>query len=267
MDIKELKNRKEDAPYRHPWELARIEVIFKELKKIIKLTDSIEDISIIDIGCGDLFVLESINEAFKFKELLGVDNAINQDIIEKYEENCTNKKIRLFNDLNQIQISKNNISIILLLDVIEHINNDKLFLDNLLKCAFVNEKTIFFITVPSYQSLFCSHDVFLAHYRRYSNTQLVALLRATNYYIISKGYFFSILLIPRLMTVLKEKFFTKKDSNTVDGTDLTNWNQKKLISLGLKYALLVDYFITMNLLKIKVRLPGLSNFVICKKSV
>jgi hypothetical protein len=115
--------------------------------------------------------------------------------------------------------------------------------------------------------LFCSHDNFLQHYRRYSNSQIVNLLKTTNYYIIANGYFFFILIFPRLVKIIKEKVFRFIKQNETTGTGLTTWKGNKFVSSFIKNFLLFDYLITSSLLKIKIKVPGLSTFVICKKSV
>lgn len=266
MDIKEIQNDNINI-LRHPWELARVEILIRFLKEATQNIDK-SAISIIDIGCGDLFVLEKISDILKFDEFYGIDIAIDDENVKRLESKYQRKKIHILNDLTNLTIHKNNISIVLLNDIIEHVVDDKTFLLNLQENSFINEKTIFIITVPAFQYLFCSHDTYLEHYRRYNNSQLVKLLKNSNYIINSDGYFFFSLLIPRLVKVFKEKNFgIQKKQNEIKGTDLTNWKGNKFVSLLIKNILLFDYFLTSFFKKLKIKIPGLSTYAICKKSV
>ena len=55
---------------------------------------------------------------------------------------------------------------VILMDVLEHTFNDTEFLKEILKKT--PQDSFLFITVPSFQFLFSSHDVYLKHYRRYT---------------------------------------------------------------------------------------------------
>ena len=266
MDIKEIQNKKSTSSLRHPWELARIEIIIRMLKQITKEINT-SNISVIDIGCGDLFVLEKISETFQFNEYFGVDVAFTDDTIKALESKYFNRQTIITKDLTKVNVNKSNISIVLLLDVIEHIENDRKFLHDLSKYSFVNENTIFIFTVPSFQSVFCSHDEFLVHFRRYSNSQLIKTLKEANYRITSSGYFFTSLLLLRLIEVSKEKLFKSLDSKPLEGTGLTDWDSNKLATYMIKYILLTDFFIAMFFLKFRIKIPGLSNFAICKRII
>ena len=70
---------------------------------------------------------------------------------------------------------------------------------------FVQNETIWFITVPAFQNLFCTHDVFLGHYRRYDNQMLISHTEKANLKTLDVGYFFMSLLLPRYLQVKKEK--------------------------------------------------------------
>lgn len=265
MDIKEAVNRKNNSGCRHPWELARVEIVKFFLLETTKKINP-EKINIIDIGCGDLFVLETIGSCFNFKSLTGIDTAIDANTIKLLNNKYENTKITVCNDLKQVSVSENEISIILLLDVVEHINDDKSFLSGLLKYNFVNEKTTFIVTVPSFQNLYCSHDDYMLHFRRYSNFMIVKLLNDCNYTIQKNGYFFFILLLPRLIINIKERILKKHFVSDTE-TALTTWKGGRLITNVLKTILLLDFHVLSFFKKLNIKLPGLSNYVICKKSV
>ena len=264
MDIKEIQHKNPKAE-RHPWELARVEIIKSFIKKVTRGYNP-ANISIIDFGCGDLFVLEQIYDAFKFDEVFGIDDALNSEDIKIIKSQYLGRKFNVLNSINDVIINKNNFSIVLLNDVIEHIQDDNRFLISLHEQSFVNENTVFIFTVPAFQFLFCSHDTFLEHYRRYSNHQLTNLLKSTNYSICSGGYFFSVLIFPRFIKVMKERYFGIRKNKEFHQSDLMNWNGNKILSGFIKNVLLFDYWITSILSKLKIKIPGLSIYAICKKS-
>jgi hypothetical protein len=118
--------------------------------------------------------------------------------------------------------------------------------------------------VPAFQSLFGSHDTFLGHYRRYSNRQTRKVLKSMGLEIVSSGYFFSLLIPVRLMQVLKEKVFgTKGDVES----KLVSWRGGKKKSVIIKHILYIDFLVSRFFGFFGINLPGLSNYVICRKPV
>lgn len=73
------------------------------------------------------------------------------------------------------------------LNVVEHIHNDELALQNCYKLLKKNGHLV--VLVPSYQLLYNVLDKNLDHYRRYTKKNLSALFLKTNYTILSKQCF------------------------------------------------------------------------------
>jgi trans-aconitate methyltransferase len=262
MDIKEKKERNSNAMTRHPWETARAKFIERLLEQELK-DYNCSNTTLIDIGCGDLYVLNTMDRKFGFYRVIGVDTAFDDKISKLLIEETANNKIKLYNNINELSIN-NEKTIILLMDVIEHIKDDHTFLYDLISSDFVNEQTTFIITVPSYQKLFSSHDTTMNHYRRYSNKMLIKTLKQNNYHIKESGYFFSILLLPRIIRVLKEKI---SDKGRQKETVVSTWNKGKFITITIKKLFQFDFYIVNAFRKININIPGLSNYVICKKHV
>lgn len=91
------------------------------------------------------------------------------------------------------------------LNVIEHIEDDKLAIANCKK--FLRKGGNLIILVPSYQSLFNNFDFQLGHYRRYNIPKLINLFRKNDLEIIHQQYFNSIGTLGWLVngTFLKKK--------------------------------------------------------------
>lgn len=262
MDLRETKAFSNTSVARHPWELARLEVIEKIFKKNSSRT---EGTTIIDIGCGDTFFVEKFAEYFPSVNFIAVDTAFSNEIITEYSSRLLGKKIKLFSSLDEAKSSISSpVSAIFLFDVVEHIEEDYSFLRNLAAQEFISPQTKLFITVPAFQSLFTSHDVFLGHYRRYTNVSLKKLVSQTGFQEIESGYFFLSLVPARILQWLKEKVIGQPNKPT---TDVAEWRGGSFITGFIKSILIFDYTITSLFKKAGINVPGLSNYIVCRKSV
>jgi SAM-dependent methyltransferase len=97
--------------------------------------------------------------------------------------------------------------LVLLMDVLEHVRDDAAFLKSFVDQA--SSGTRFLITVPAFQFLVSSHDVFLEHERRYSLSQLERLLKGVGLRIRRTSFFLFFLLIPIWCVRLLQKFRMK----------------------------------------------------------
>jgi len=120
------------------------------------------------------------------------------------------------------------------------------------------------ITVPAYQSLFCSHDHFLGHYRRYTNRSLKQTIEKAGFEKLKLGYFFFSLLMPRILQTLKERI--SKPDLSKSTTGLVEWGGGKGITSIIKGVLRLDHRITHGIKMLTgLSLPGLSNYILCKR--
>jgi hypothetical protein len=263
MDLVEANKRNSNNNRRHPWEFARLEVACDLLKDYIK-NDS--NYTVFDIGCGDIFVVTSLSDAYPNVTFYAIDSAFTEDIILRFQSQVGDRKVFLFKSLEEAgQKLGREVDLILLMDVVEHIEKDVEFLKSLSQERFVGSETVVLITVPAFKQLFCSHDVFLGHFRRYTNRSLLASIRAGGFKMIRIGYFFSFLLFPRLLEVVKEKLSPPNRQKATTG--LVEWNRGPLLTTLVRKALVLDYKWTGWLRRYTgLKLPGLSNFVIMKKN-
>lgn len=79
-------------------------------------------------------------------------------------------------------------------DVIEHIEDDTLFLDNLFK--YLRPGGNLFISVPAFNILWSDTDVRAGHFRRYTKASLKNTLLKSGYEVIYISYMFSFLVLP-----------------------------------------------------------------------
>ena len=127
------------------------------------------------------------------------------------------------------KIDTTSANLFLLMDVLEHVDDDFGLLSYYVNLA--NDDSIFFISVPAYQFLWSNHDIFLEHKRRYSMKQIKNLVERTDL-VIEKccyfyGFIFPIILLVRMFT----KFFNaskKPTSNLSLSPPFANFILKKI---------------------------------------
>jgi len=256
MDIKEL-NAALSIDH-HPWEFVRFDVIYSLFKKY-----RIKGINhIFDIGCGDTFFLERFSDRFSTPKYYGIDIAFNDEYIIKQETKLANKKIELYKSLYDIKLLKVKADVVFLLDVLEHIKDDKAFLDDLHKNRFITNETQIYISVPAFKSLYVSRDKWLGHYRRYTIKQLRNKLIECGYVVINEQYFFTCLLFPRMLSVLKEKIH-KPDYDKIIG--IGGYRKNQVFEFVFIWVLKLDFLFSSFLNHFGVKIPGLSCFMLCKK--
>lgn len=261
MDLVEVKNRKKEIA-RHPWELARFEIVRSLLHTHIR---NEENYSILDIGCGDIFFISSLADYYPKVSFYAIDIAFTDEIMEQLKTTINGKNIFLFKTLDEAaRHLKKPADLVLLLDVVEHIEKDVEFLSWLHGHSSISPETLFMITVPAYQSLFCSHDHFLGHYRRYTNRSLKRTIQTAGFRELKLGYFFFSLLLPRILQVFKEKI--AKPDLTKSTTGLVEWNGGSGVTGFIRGVLQLDHKITHAIKAVtRISLPGLSNYILCKK--
>jgi SAM-dependent methyltransferase len=260
MDLKELtQHKKNKKNSRHPWEQARLEFIHKKVKKYI--TQNTAPI-FLDIGCGDTYVAEQLSKRIPHGVFYCVDTAFTEKQLLDFSKKYNKLQIKVFNNLKQaIAQIESEISFVLILDVLEHVEYDLELLIQIKQIEQFNSKSKMLITVPAFQSLFTHHDHVLGHYRRYSNKSLEAITHKSGLETIQKGYFFSSLLLPRFILKIRDLVVKPKSQST----SVAIWSKGLHITNLYKNILILDFSITSFLEKIHLKPFGLSNYMICKK--
>ncbi|MFA0069771.1 hypothetical protein BCU83_18350 [Vibrio breoganii] len=180
------------------------------------------------------------------------------DVVEKnpFSINLLNKiqKINVIEGLYPETLSSqySQYDSIFMFDVLEHIDSDEEslnFTNRLLK-----EGGVLFLTVPSYQFLFSSHDKEMHHFRRYSKKDLERKLEMSNFEIIESNYF-NFFLFPIA-------FF----SRVIGKLGFHSYKQEQKIPHRFLNQLLFTIFRLEKLLLPYIRLPfGLSIFICARK--
>ena len=252
MDISEFSRLKDKGNYnRHPWETSRKNVLHTFLKQS-KIKFPIQ--RIVDIGSGDAFVIHTLVDKNLAKEYYAIDIEYTPEVIAQLKENNNNSNVIYLQNIEEYftKYPSENPTLFLCMDVLEHLENEKIILDNL----HHNPNNYYFFAVPAFQSVFSSHDVLLGHFRRYTLQQLEKLLVSNNFTIIDKGYYFSSLLLFRNI----DKILKKNKDESID-----NWEGSVAKTKIINGILSADFKFSLLLKKQGITIPGLSTYCLCKK--
>jgi trans-aconitate methyltransferase len=137
-------------------------------KLVLKL---VEGKNILDVGCGSGSLSKSLTD--RGFNVTAIDTDCRAVEISK-------KKgiISLVADISEWQTNQK-FDCIILGDVLEHIEDDKLALRKIHN--MLNPNGCIVVNVPSYQALFSKHDLSLGHKRRYSNKELKTKLKESGF--------------------------------------------------------------------------------------
>jgi 2-polyprenyl-3-methyl-5-hydroxy-6-metoxy-1,4-benzoquinol methylase len=262
MDLVESGNKAVEMDRRHPWELARVDVIKRVLRDMVELRAG--DI-VLDVGCGDSFMTEQIARVYPAVTFYGIDTGFDEQLVDTLTGKQTVSNLRLFKTLEDaaLHIGNGKAAVVLLMDVIEHIQDDVSFLRRLQSSPLVHPQARYVLSVPAFGFLFSAHDVVLGHYRRYSNKMLERHLKQAGLEPLVIGYFFSSLLLPRLVLAAKEKLLRFEQRRT---TQVAEWHGSQPWQSFIKNVLVWDFRVSWALYRRGVKLPGLSNLAICRRS-
>ncbi len=178
------------------WFVGRREIAENMFRKYIVTEKLSENFKILDIGCGmggEIKWLEQYGDVF------AVDPEPQAVYFSKEKAKKPNQVIcgALPAEINFGKI----FDCVVALDVLEHIENDRLSLEfvfnNLLKSG-----GFLIITVPAYKFLWSPNDVFNDHKRRYNVRELKSKLEKAGFKIIKLSYYNTLLFMPAFIIKL-----------------------------------------------------------------
>ena len=133
------------------------------------LEESLDEHRVLDLGCGTGGILRDV---LSESVCVGVDrNALALEICAR---NGAGHLVR--GDLTELPFRSESFDAVLLMDVIEHLDDDAGFLRAAADLCAPGGRVI--VAVPAFQLLWSQHDETFEHRRRYSARQLVRVIRA-----------------------------------------------------------------------------------------
>jgi SAM-dependent methyltransferase len=185
---------------RHWWFVARRKII----ENVIKSLKLGKNVSIFDAGCGNGDNLSFLSKYGNVVAMERDDNAL-----KKAVSRATGKVFQgeLPGNIHA-EIKKDN-DLIVMLDVLEHIDDDAGSLRKLNE--YIKEEGKLVLTVPAYQFLWTKHDEQHHHKRRYTANDLKQLIENNGWKVNYISYFNTLLFPLALIDRLKQKIFPVSD--------------------------------------------------------
>jgi len=151
-----------DVDQRHWWFLGRRRILRNVVAALLPPNPNT---TIVDVGCGTGANIAALADDYR---CVGIDTSA--DAIEFARQRFP--KVTFFTGIAPRDLGEEaaRADAMLLMDVLEHVPNDRAVLEPLIRAA--HPGALILITVPADMKLWSSHDVGLLHYRRYDPDML-----------------------------------------------------------------------------------------------
>lgn len=180
-----------DGIEHHWWHLARNHLLLTELNKLIQARSAV-----LDVGCGRGITVQYLRS--RGIKCAGVELASARPLAGMEQHiHC---------GINAVDLpleERSGYTVILLLDVIEHLADPAPFLQSL--ASAFGQLSHIVITAPARPELWSNYDEFYGHHRRYTPEMINDLARELGWRLVGQSYFFRPLYLPaRLLAALKK---------------------------------------------------------------
>ena len=250
MDLREAHA---NTAARHPWETARA----RFFARLLADSGALAQVrSGLDVGAGDAwFAAQLAAQLPKNARLHCVDAEYTPATVAALAENLPPQV-----DLCT-QPPPGPHDLVLLLDVLEHVPDDRAFLAELVARDLAPGGWML-ISVPAWQGLFTSHDKFLQHFRRYGPAQARSVLQGAGLQIVRSGGLFHSLLLPRFVGKLRERALGVHPA--AHDPHIT-WRAGKPVTAAVNAAFSLDNAASRLLSRWGADVPGLTWWALCRK--
>ena len=252
MDLSEVPG----TPFqRHPWEVARAR-FFRDVVRGAGLSAGPR--AVLDVGAGDGYLTGLL-----LADLPGGSSAV------CFDDHYTDEDLRRLGASSPPGLTftrqrpAGRFDLILLLDVIEHVPDDRAFVGSFVAHNLAPGGAVV-VSVPAWPALFSRHDEALKHYRRYSPTAARAMLARAGLAAFRSGGLFHSLVLPRALTVAGERLQRRLGRTPAPPAHLGQWGGGAFVSAAVTGALTVDNALSHLLARFDRTLPGLSFWALCR---
>ncbi len=167
----------------HWWYLARRKIIFDWVERTMT---TYKNPQILDIGCGTGFNIVYLNQ-------LGYNKVVGLDFSPDALEYCRSRQLNVLicGNAENLPISQRCYDLILVLDIIEHLKDDRRALSEIFRALKPDGTLIIF--VPAFQFLWSFQDEISHHQRRYNAMELKEKILHAGFKLMKLSYVNSIL--------------------------------------------------------------------------
>ncbi len=233
---------------RHPWEVVRGEAF----RAVLSRHGLLRSGSVIDVGAGDGWLAYQL-----------LDSLPSGARVVCWDINYTDAHLARMPDPRVIWTREPPDApapLALLLDVIEHVADDRAFLaDAVSRCVAPGGHAL--ISVPAWPSLFSQHDEFLDHHRRYRPQSLRRLATEVGLEPLEQGGLFATLIPLRAAAVLRERISPARGEPQGVG----HWAGGPLVTQAVTTGLRADAATGRWAARHGVRTPGLSTWLLARR--
>ena len=260
MDLRELPGH---PVRRHPWEVARAR-FFETV--LLRWRPAWRAPRVLDLGAGDGYLGRNLLARMPAgSSLVCFDPHYTDDHLQQLAAHDQP-------GVTFVRQSPDGVfDLVLLLDVIEHVADDRIFLSSAV-ARHLETDGVVLISVPAWMSLFTQHDVFLGHQRRYRPAEMRRLIDAAGLRPIASGGLFHGPLLVRAGQKLNElrrgvRSRPGEDTNgvTTANSGTGHWNKGPVVTGAASLALRLDNRVSLALARAGVALPGLSLWALCAR--
>jgi SAM-dependent methyltransferase len=164
------------ASLNHFWIRARFDAVMRT-----PVVNSLKNVRLLEIGCGHGLVMQQF-EALENVIVDGCDlNMLALNRVGKVKGNLYS--LNIFENPSELLKRYDGI---LLMDVIEHIDDDAGFVNE--SCKYLKDKGLIIVDVPALNALFSKYDSMVGHKRRYTKQMLEEVFSKNNIEKISIEY-------------------------------------------------------------------------------
>ena len=244
----DLKERPQKPFSRHPWEVVRARFFGRLLAEALPEKGPAR---ILDVGAGDGFLAASLaGSPHRPASVTCWDPGYTDDDLAQLPSRSPwgDTDVCFYRDR-----PSECYSVILLLDVLEHVEDDQALLQSLVSANLAPGGKVM-LSVPSWRLLYSGHDERLGHHRRYDPDDARRLVQRAGLVPERCGGLFHSLLAVRILEVGLAAVGLRREP----GSATLEWRHGRLLSATARAVLLLEAAAASRLGRAGVDLPGLS---------
>lgn len=240
---------------RHPWEVRRAAFYRDVLRPALAGRTGVD---VLDCGAGDAFFAASLRDVPAVRTISCWD--ANYDASTLMELAGRHPSLAFTRSRPE-----GTFGLATLLDVLEHVEDDQAFLDDIVQSSVAGGGLVL-IGVPAWQALYTRHDAFLLHHRRYQPSEIDRLVARAGLRVRARGGVFHSLIAPRALTAAYEnaRAFAGRPLPPL-ASSTASWNHGRIVTGLTNAALRLDTAVAKGAARLRVRLPGLSYWVLAER--
>jgi SAM-dependent methyltransferase len=210
----------------HPIDLASRNDAVAQVKKMSPPAQAV----IMEIGCSSCFLIKDLASSFPEAVIIGAD--VVKDPLYRLAKTLPGIPLIRF-DLLKSPLPDQSVDVLIMLNVLEHIEDDVLALQkafNLLKPGGA-----LIIEVPAGPNLYDAYDAELHHFRRYSASELQAKLTQAGFKVTRKSHL-GFVLFPAFAAIkLLNKWLPSRKNKTVVRDQAASTSGSGLVKLAMEF--------------------------------